>query len=121
MKPTGATTSAELCGADKGIVKTVGINCLTPTHCHHDINIHRILHCKRVSLTSIVPYQLDLMLADPNTKSHNGNNVKTKIDQLIGVKYYPPSGTEHYDILFNNHKARTLSKSDTSKSSQSPT
>eukprot|EP00957_Ditylum_brightwellii_P152087 11579723-Ditylum_brightwellii.AAC.1 len=61
------------------------------------------------------------MLADPYTKSHDGNNLKTKIDHLIGVQYYPPSGTEHYDLLFNNHEVQIPSNSGTSTSSPSTT
>eukprot|EP00957_Ditylum_brightwellii_P042572 3223486-Ditylum_brightwellii.AAC.1 len=61
------------------------------------------------------------MLADLNIKSHGGNNLKSKIDCLVGVKYYPPSGTKHYDLLFNSHEVQLPFKSDATKSSQSTT
>eukprot|EP00957_Ditylum_brightwellii_P210594 15365163-Ditylum_brightwellii.AAC.1 len=117
-EPTGATTSAELCSADKGIIKSVDIryysdstaypicdlttvykdntnavkaissDCISPTHIHYDVRIHRVLHCKQTGYFFMVLYQSDLMLANPNTKPYGGNNLKTKIDCFIGVKYY---------------------------------
>ena len=67
----------------------------------------------------MVPCQTDLMLVDPNTKPHGGNNFKTKNDCLIDVKYYLPLGTEYYYSLLNSHEVQIPPKLDTSKSSQS--
>eukprot|EP00957_Ditylum_brightwellii_P211044 15365701-Ditylum_brightwellii.AAC.2 len=69
----------------------------------------------------MAPCQTDLMLANPDTKPNGENNLKTKIDHLIGVQYYPPPDTEHYDLLFNSHKVQIPSKSDISNSSPSTT
>eukprot|EP00957_Ditylum_brightwellii_P205643 15344772-Ditylum_brightwellii.AAC.1 len=113
LEPTGATTSAELCSAGKDIVKAFDVR--------HYSTSNGILHHKRVGHISMIPRQTDLMLADPNIKPHGRNNLKTKIDCLVSIKYYPPSGTEPHDLLLNSHEAQIPLKSDTSKSSQSTT
>eukprot|EP00957_Ditylum_brightwellii_P000606 47121-Ditylum_brightwellii.AAC.1 len=72
-------------------------------------------------LNSVALANSDLMLAGPYTKPHGGNTLKSKIDHFVGVKYYPPPGTEYYDLLFISHKVQISSKTATTKTSQSTT
>ena len=36
-----------------------------------------------------------MQLADLNSKPHGGNCIRNLIDRVIGVRLYPPPGSEH--------------------------
>eukprot|EP00957_Ditylum_brightwellii_P123585 9422322-Ditylum_brightwellii.AAC.1 len=129
-EPTGTTRSAELVALHKGIIKvndiqhlsssisyaigepstvyknnvgtikTINADQITPTLRHHNAKISSVIYHSQKGIIAVTHFKSDLMLADPNTKSHGGKTLRMEIDRLIGTKFYPPEGSVHHDLLF---------------------
>ena len=84
------------------IIKAITACCITPTHRHYDIKISSVIYLRQKGTIDVAYSKTDLMLADLNTKPHGGKNLRTKIDRLIGTRFYPPTGSVHHYLLFNS-------------------
>eukprot|EP00957_Ditylum_brightwellii_P209603 15362422-Ditylum_brightwellii.AAC.2 len=73
-----------------GTIKTITTDYNTPTHRHHDIKISTFIYHKQKGNIIVDHSKSELMLADPNTKPHDGKTLRMKIDRLIGTRFYPP-------------------------------
>lgn len=63
---------------------------------HIEIPICIIQDNERSDVTRCMPCSTNTILADPFTKSVSGKVLKTRRDFLMGVRFYPPKGSQHY-------------------------
>ena len=72
---------------------------LTPRIKHLDIMM-TWLHEQHTYQNYVAVYcNTSLNKADMNTKAHGGQTLQEKHLCMVGYKFYPPKGSEHYEIL----------------------
>ena len=58
--------------------------------------LHEPRICKKIIISDTIS---NMQLSYINPKPHEGNIMRGIIDHTIGVRFYPPPGSEHYKLL----------------------
>ena len=72
---------------------------LTPNIKHADIPVCFLHEQYNTGLFDIQYVKTDLNFADLNTKPHTGLTFITKVLNLAGFDFYPPSDSDHFKLL----------------------
>ena len=72
---------------------------LTPQVKHLDLKVTWLHQQKLVQVFLPEPCPTDRQLADFNTKPTGGNQLQKSVLYLVGARFYPPKGSEHFLLL----------------------
>ena len=90
---------------NQATIQIVLANRVTPQVRHLDSLIMALHEWHTCKYFLPIYMNTNLMLADANTKPHEGEHLRTLSHRTFGVRFYPPPDSEHYKLarfdLFN--------------------
>ena len=57
----------------------------------HEVHLHKIFEMMNT--------RSNMQLSDLNSKPYGGKSLRDLVEYSIGVRFYPPPGSEHYKLL----------------------
>ena len=72
---------------------------LTPQVKHLDLKVTWLHQQKLLEVFVPEPCPTDRQLADFNTKPTGGSQLQKNVLYIVGARFYPPEGSEHYKLL----------------------